>query len=55
MVLVDNEVEEVKFECYNSPHELEKLEEITKLVKMSIERCLRQEEEDLRKKQKENE
>jgi hypothetical protein len=54
MVLVDNEVEEVKFECYNSPHEPEKLEEITKLVRMSIERCLRQ-EEDLRKKQKENE
>ena len=53
MVLVDNEVEQVKFECYNSPHEPEKLENITKLVEMSIERCLRQEEE-LRK-QEENE
>lgn len=54
MVLVDNEVEQVKFECYNSPHEPDKLENITKLVQMSIERCLKQ-EEDLRKKQEENE
>jgi hypothetical protein len=54
MVLVDNEVEQVKFECYNSPHEPDKLENITKLVQLSIERCLNQ-EEDLRKKQEENE
>lgn len=54
MALVDNEVEQVTFECYNSPHEPDKLENITKLVQMSIERCLRQEEE-LRKKQEENE
>ena len=45
MVLQDNEVESVKFECYNSPHEPEKLENITKLTQISIERCLRQEEE----------
>ncbi len=54
MVLVDNEVEQVKFECYNSPHEPDKLENITKLVQMSIDRCLKQEEQ-LRKKQEENE
>ena len=45
MVLQDNEVESIRFECYNSPHELEKLENITKLVELSLERCLRQEEE----------
>ena len=45
LVLQDNEVETIKFECYNSPHEVEKLEEITKLTEMSIQRCLRQEEE----------
>jgi hypothetical protein len=45
LVLVDNEVEQVKFECYNSPHEPEKLENITKLVELSIERCLKQENE----------
>jgi len=45
MVLQDNEVESVKFECYNSPHESEKLENITKLTELSIQRCLRQEEE----------
>ena len=35
----------LRFECYNSPHEPEKLEEITKLTNLSIERCLRNEEE----------
>jgi len=45
MVLQDNEVESVKFECYNSPHEPEKLENITKLTELSIQRCLKQEEE----------
>ena len=45
MVLQDNEVESIRFECYNSPHEPEKLENITKLTQISIERCLRQEEE----------
>lgn len=45
MVLQDNEVESVRFECYNSPHEPEKLETITKLIEISVERCLRQEEE----------
>ena len=45
LVLSDNEIETIRFECYNSPHEPEKLEEITKLTKLSIERCLRNEEE----------
>lgn len=45
LVLSDNEVETIRFECYNSPHEPEKLEEITKLNQISIERCLRNEEE----------
>ena len=45
MVLQDNEVESIRFECYNSPHEPEKLENITKLTQISVERCLRQEEE----------
>jgi hypothetical protein len=45
MVLQDNEIESVKFECYNSPHEPEKLENITKLTELSIQRCLKQEEE----------
>ena len=54
MALEDNEVEQVKFECYNSPHEPDKLENITKLVQMSIDRSLKQEDE-LRKKQEENE
>jgi len=45
MVLQDNEVESIRFECYNSPHEPEKLENITKLIELSVERCLRQEEE----------
>lgn len=45
LVLQDNEVESIRFEVYNSPHEPEKLEEITKLTKLSIERCLRNEEE----------
>ena len=35
---------------YNSPHEPEKLEEITKLTELSIERCLRQEQEKINKK-----
>ena len=54
MALVDNEVESVKFECYNSPHEPEKLENITKLVEISIERCLKQEEELRRKENEKN-
>lgn len=45
LVLQDNEVESIRFECYNSPHEPEKLENITKLIELSVERCLRQEEE----------
>ena len=45
LVLSDNEIETIRFECYNSPHESEKLEEITKLTQISIERCLRNEEE----------
>ena len=50
IILQDNEVHSgTKFECYNSPHEPEKLEEITKLTEMSINRCLRQEEEKLKK------
>ena len=36
---------QIRFECYNSPHEPEKLENITKLIELSVERCLRQEEE----------
>ena len=54
MALVDNEVESVKFECYNSPYEPEKLENITKLVEISIERCLKQEEELRRKENEKN-
>ena len=51
IILQDNEIHTgTKFECYNSPHEPEKLEEITKLTEMSINRCLRQEEEKLNKK-----
>tara|TARA_B100000780_G_C21033081_1_gene414274 strand:+ start:319 stop:594 length:276 start_codon:yes stop_codon:yes gene_type:complete len=51
IVLQDNEIHTgTKFECYNSPHEPEKLEEITKLTEMSINRCLRQEDEKLNKK-----
>ena len=50
IVLQDNEVHSgTKFECYNSPHEPEKLEEITRLTEVSIERCLRQEDEKLKK------
>jgi len=45
LTLQDNEIETIRFECYNSPHEPEKLEEITQLTKLSIERCLRNEEE----------
>ena len=45
LTLQDNEIETIKFECYNSPHEPEKLEEVTKLTTLSIERCLRNEEE----------
>ena len=45
IILQDNEVESTKFECYNSPHELEKIEEITKLTQLSIDRCLRNEED----------
>jgi|TARA_B110000908_G_scaffold132308_1_gene155754 hypothetical protein len=50
IILQDNEIHTgTKFECYNSPHEPEKLEEITKLTEMSINRCLRQEDEKLNK------
>jgi hypothetical protein len=46
IILQDNEIHTgTRFECYNSPHEPEKLEEITKLTEISIERCLRQEEQ----------
>ena len=42
----DNEIETIRFECYNSPHEPEKLEEVTKLTQnYQYERCLRNEEE----------
>jgi len=51
IILQDNEIHTgTRFECYNSPHEPEKLEEITKLTEISIERCLRQEEEQKNKK-----
>tara|TARA_B110000285_G_C14545010_1_gene346664 strand:- start:170 stop:445 length:276 start_codon:yes stop_codon:yes gene_type:complete len=51
IVLQDNEIHSsTKFEMYNSPHEPEKLEEITKLTELSIERCLRQEQEKINKK-----
>tara|TARA_B110000211_G_scaffold73540_1_gene85566 strand:- start:77 stop:355 length:279 start_codon:yes stop_codon:yes gene_type:complete len=45
LILQDNEIETTKFECYNSPHDTELFEEITQLTKLSIERCLRNEEE----------
>jgi len=54
LTLQDNEIETTRFECYNSPHEPEKLEEITKLTEISIQRCLRNEEEN-RIKELENE
>ena len=54
MVLQDNEIESIRFEVYNSPHEPEKLEEVTRLTQLLIERCLRQEEEN-RLKELENE
>lgn len=50
LVLQDAEVDKgVKFEVYNSPHEPEKIGEITELVELSINRCMRQEEEKLQK------
>jgi hypothetical protein len=45
LTLQDNEIETTRFECYNSPHDKETLEEITQLTKLSIQRCLRNEEE----------
>jgi hypothetical protein len=45
LILQDNEIETTKFECYNAPHDTELFEEITQLTKLSIERCLRNEEE----------
>ena len=45
LTLQDNEIETTRFECYNSPHEPETLEEITQLTMLSIQRCLRNEEE----------
>jgi arsenate reductase-like glutaredoxin family protein len=45
LTLQDNEIETTKFECYNSPYDKETLEEITQLTKLSIQRCLRNEEE----------
>jgi hypothetical protein len=53
MVLADREVESTVFEMYNSPNEPEKLENITKLIELSIERCLRQEEEQRKKEENE--
>lgn len=44
-VLGDNEVESVRFEMFNSPHEPNTLQNITKLVEMSIDRCIKQEEQ----------
>jgi len=50
IVLQDNEIHTgTKFECYNSPNEPEKLEEITKLTEISIQRCLRNEEDNIKK------
>jgi len=54
LVLQDNEIESVRFEVYNSPHEPEKIEEITKLTELSIQRCLRNEEQN-RKRELEDE
>ena len=45
LTLQDNEIETTRFECYNSPHDKETLEEIKQLTKLSIQRCLRNEEE----------
>ena len=44
-VLGDTEVENVKFEIFNSPHNPTTLQNISKLVEMSIERCIKQEEQ----------
>ena len=44
-VLGDSEVENVKFEMFNSPHTPDTLQNITKLAEMSIERCIKQEEQ----------
>jgi len=44
-VLADKEVENVKFQMFNSPHEPNTLQNITKLVEMSIDRCIKQEEQ----------
>lgn len=44
-VLGDSEVEDVKFEMFNSPHTPDTLQNITKLAEMSIERCIKQEEQ----------
>jgi hypothetical protein len=44
-VLGDAEVENVKFEMFNSPHTPNTLENITRLTEMSIERCIKQEEQ----------
>ena len=49
LVLQDNEIESTRFECFNSPHEPEKIEEITKLTEISIQRCLRNEEDNIKK------
>ena len=49
LVLQDNEIESTRFECFNSPHEPEKLEEITKLTEISIQRCMRNEEDNIKK------
>jgi hypothetical protein len=53
MVLADREVESTVFEMYNAPNEPDKLENITKLIELSIQRCLRQEEEQRKKEENE--
>ena len=53
MVLADREIESTTFEMYNAPNDPDKLENITKLIELSIERCLRQEEEQRKKEENE--
>jgi hypothetical protein len=43
LVVKDNDIEAIKFEIFNSPHEPEKLGNITKLIELSIQRCVNQE------------
>ena len=54
IVIVERELKTVKFEIYNSPHDENKIREIDALVKVSVERCYRYEEERLKRKNKFN-